>query len=170
MTLHFGDVNADGQINAKDMILIQNYINGGRLSTPEKFNSDLDCDGSVGESDLELLRSYISGKISLYDIPANSFRKPEQSWLYGRTMYCDGDSIAKGTGTDTFGSAFSSYCHYIGDSYGMDYEDQRGRRNHSRAKSRKTRSLDGKVFWSVCSLCTRITTLFCSTAVSMIYS
>ena len=78
-TLTFGDVNSDGSINSKDIILVENYINGGRLSTPEKFNSDLDCDGSVGESDLELLRSYISGKISLYDIPANSFRMPEHS-------------------------------------------------------------------------------------------
>ena len=120
-TLTFGDVNSDGSINSKDIILVENYINGGRLSTPEKFNSDLDCDGSVGESDLELLRSYISGKISLYDIPANSFRMPEHSWLYGKKLYSDGDSVAKGTGTDTFGKDFHSYSYYLAEKYSMDF-------------------------------------------------
>ena len=37
-TLTFGDVNSDGSINSKDIILVENYINGGRLSTPEKLS------------------------------------------------------------------------------------------------------------------------------------
>lgn len=119
--LHFGDVNADGQINAADMLMIQN-----KEPVPteaQRRSADLNGDGTVDDADAVLLGDYLSGRTAYHELPAASFNKPEQSWLYGRTMYCDGDSIAKGTGTDTFGSAFSSYCHYIGDSYGMTYED-----------------------------------------------
>ena len=119
--LTFADINSDGEIDGQDIILIENYINGGRLSTLEKLNSDLDCDGSVTENDLELLRSYISGKTSLYDLPANSFDAPEQSFLYGKKLYSDGDSVAKGTGTDTFGKGFHSYAYYLAEKYGMDF-------------------------------------------------
>lgn len=122
--LSFGDLNADGVIDAGDLILLRNYSDGGELTLTQRLSADLNCDGAVDGADSELLGEYVSGEISYYSLPAVKFAKPAGSFLYGRTMYCDGDSIAKGTGTDTFGSEFYSYCHYIGYNYGMDFVDK----------------------------------------------
>ena len=46
---------------------------------------------------------------------------PEHSWLYGKKLYSDGDSVAKGTGTDTFGKDFHSYSYYLAEKYSMDF-------------------------------------------------
>ena len=119
--LHFGDVNADRVINAADLLMLQNKE--PIPTEAQRRSADLNGDGKLDEADAILLSEYLSGKIAYHEIPAASFNKPVQSWLYGKRMYCDGDSIAKGTGTDTFGSAYYSYCHYIGDRYGMTYED-----------------------------------------------
>ena len=121
-TLHFGDINADGVIDASDILLIENQ--DAPMTEVQRRSADLNCDGKADAADAELLGDYLSGRTAYHELPAASFDVPLQSWLYGKSMYCDGDSIAKGTGTDTFGTDFSSYCHYIGNRYGMNYVDR----------------------------------------------
>ncbi|MBR1482337.1 MAG: leucine-rich repeat protein [Ruminococcus sp.] len=117
--LTFGDVNLDDTIDNKDIVLLENYIYGGTISHLSRLNADLNSDGKADDADLRLLRSYIAGEISLRDLPANSFKPVEQSYLSGKTLYSDGDSVAKGTGTDTFGSGFRSYAHWLAEKYEM---------------------------------------------------
>ena len=119
-TLRFGDVNDDGMIDAADLTMTESRD----LTEKQRRSADLNADGFCDEADTALLLEYLSGRTAYCDLPAASFDKPVQNRLYGKKMYCDGDSIAKGTGTDTFGSDFASYCHYIGDRYGMDYVDK----------------------------------------------
>ena len=56
-----------------------------------------------------------------FEIPSNSYLKPQPNYLYGKKLYSDGDSVAKGTGTDTLGSGFHSYAYYIAEKYGMNF-------------------------------------------------
>ena len=119
--LSFGDANADGSVDVKDIVLLENYISDGKLTETGKLNSDLDCDGAVTKADIKLLRSYVKGEISLFEIPSNSYLKPQPNYLYGKKLYSDGDSVAKGTGTDTLGSGFHSYAYYIAEKYGMNF-------------------------------------------------
>ena len=119
--LTFADINSDGMVDKQDIILVENYIAGGKLSAIEKLNADLDCDGTVTQSDLDLLREYVRGARSCYDLPANSYLTPECDYLYGKKLYNDGDSVAKGTGTDVFGKSFHSYAYYLAEKYDMDF-------------------------------------------------
>ena len=56
-TLNKYDVNGDGEINVKDLLLIQRYILGAHDVTLEK--ADLNGDGEVNDSDVQMLKQYL---------------------------------------------------------------------------------------------------------------
>ena len=55
-----GDVNRDGAINMKDLVLIQQYINHWNVSIVERA-TDVDNDGGITMKDLVILQQYING-------------------------------------------------------------------------------------------------------------
>lgn len=122
--VNYGDVNCDGKIDDKDTNLISRYLsNNIALSQIQLCNADIDNNLEVTENDKQLLEKYISNDISYYTLPAvkNLYASPD--YLSGKSMYCDGDSVAFGTGTNTFGNAYFSYCHYIAQKYNMTMQN-----------------------------------------------
>ena len=123
--VNYGDINCDGKIDDKDTSLISRYLsNNIALSQIQLCNADIDNDLEVTENDKQLLEKYISNDISYYTLPAvkNLYASPD--YLSGKSMYCDGDSVAFGTGTNTFGNDCFSYCHYIAQKYNMDMQNK----------------------------------------------
>ena len=61
-----GDVNLDGEINAKDSNLLKRYVSGEMtLDDPELFViADLNHDGEINAKDSNILKRYLSGEIS----------------------------------------------------------------------------------------------------------
>ena len=55
-----GDVNRDGNINMKDLVLIQQFINHWDVSIVESA-ADVNDDGEINMKDLVLLQRYING-------------------------------------------------------------------------------------------------------------
>lgn len=61
-----GDVNGDGSINMKDVLLLRKYIAGQQdadLTQEDLWASDLNQDGAVNMKDVLLLRKYIAGQV-----------------------------------------------------------------------------------------------------------
>ena len=56
-----GDINEDGSINLKDVVLLRRYIAGGWNVTLDETTADINKDGSVNLKDVVLLRRYIAG-------------------------------------------------------------------------------------------------------------
>ena len=57
-----GDVNCDGEVNGKDLIVIKKYINGEKELTEQgKINADVNDDDLVNQADVEVLRKYLVG-------------------------------------------------------------------------------------------------------------
>ena len=55
-----GDLNADGKINAADLVLMQKYILGTVEFTPEQFNkADMDGDVLVNAFDVVIIRKIL---------------------------------------------------------------------------------------------------------------
>ena len=121
-TLLFGDADISGQIDDKDIILIEKYINGeARLSEIQIFNSDVNGDAKVDDADIVPIKNYNKNLISYYAYPVTKNIADLPMYIEGMSMYCDGDSVAKGTGTNTFGNDFYSYCNYLAEEYNMTY-------------------------------------------------
>lgn len=55
-----GDINGDAKVNMKDLVLLQQYINGWDVDVDERF-ADVNGDGSVNMKDLVLLQQFING-------------------------------------------------------------------------------------------------------------
>ena len=55
-----GDVNRDGAINMKDIVLVQQYINHWDVSIVERA-ADVNDDGDINMKDLVILQQYING-------------------------------------------------------------------------------------------------------------
>lgn len=119
--INFADSDLNGKTDNKDIILIKNYLDDkAKLSTERMLNSDVDCDGKITVNDADLIDKYIDHKISYYEFPATVNLKPEYNYLDGKTMYCDGDSVAQGVGTKILGNDFYSYCNYVTDKHNMN--------------------------------------------------
>lgn len=119
-TVNFCDADLSGTVDNNDIILIKKYIDGkAKLSDSQKRNCDVDGDADVTTADIELIERYIMNEISLSKLPVAENIEEKTDLLYGKTMYCDGDSVAKGTGTNILGSNFYSYCNYITDTYNI---------------------------------------------------
>lgn len=66
-----GDLNKDGEINLKDVVLLRRYIAGGWNVTLDEKIADCNGDGTVNLKDVVLLRRYIAGgwNVKLTDSP-----------------------------------------------------------------------------------------------------
>lgn len=61
ITLRYGDVNGDGEINTNDVILIQNYISKVVVLTPDQIKrADVNADGQVSSLDVIAIQKYIA--------------------------------------------------------------------------------------------------------------
>lgn len=116
----FCDADLNGTVDSNDVILLKKYIDGKlKLSESQIRNCDVDGDTLVTSYDTSLIEKYVMNKIPRSELPVAKNIERKTDFLYGKTMYCDGDSVAKGTGTNIFGSDFYSYCNYITDTYNM---------------------------------------------------
>ncbi len=58
--LKSGDVNNDGNVNMKDIVLLQKYLNGYDV-TINTSASDVNADGKINMKDIALLQQYLNG-------------------------------------------------------------------------------------------------------------
>ena len=56
-----GDINRDGEINAKDVTVLRRYLAGGWNVTIIEAASDIDRDGNINAKDVTILRRYLAG-------------------------------------------------------------------------------------------------------------
>ena len=59
MDATYGDANGDGQVNAKDVVLIQRFLSG--WSVEIAGNADANADGKTNAKDVVLLQRYLAG-------------------------------------------------------------------------------------------------------------
>ncbi len=119
-TVYFGDVNCDGNISSDDVTLIKNHIAGAiALDDIQKRNADVDYNGKIDSADCKMIERCISNDYSEKAMPAAKSLYSADNYLYGKSIYCDGDSIARGTGTNILGNGYYSYCNYIADANNM---------------------------------------------------
>lgn len=124
-TVLFGDADLNGSVDKNDTDLIQSFLdNKTDFSDIQLCNSDVDGDLSVTSADLSLISQYIQNKISYYNFPSAKGIAPSTDYISGKTMYCDGDSIALGIGTNVLGNSYYSYCNYISQTYNMPMENR----------------------------------------------
>lgn len=55
----YGDVNGDGNINNRDLGLLQKYLNGSDV-TVDELAADLNADGKLNNRDLGLLQKLLN--------------------------------------------------------------------------------------------------------------
>lgn len=116
----FGDVDCNGQINNADLKLLNEYLDKKTgLSSQALLNADVDALSGVGSVDYDLIKKYVENKISYTSFPCANALAQEVNYLNGKSIYCDGDSVAKGTGTNIFGNQYYSYCDYVAEKYNM---------------------------------------------------
>lgn len=119
-TVKFGDVNCDGKLSSSDTALLDKYIKGtASFNSIQKRNADVDYNGKINSSDTNIIKKCISNDYSLKAMPAVKSRYQSENYLYGKSIYCDGDSIARGTGTNIQGNSYYSYCNFIADANSM---------------------------------------------------
>lgn len=118
--ISFGDLNADGSINNKDVASLRNYSLGlEKLSTEQKLSADINCNGQVDDDDITQLMKYLEGRCAYQELLPFSGNYSKTNVYYAKKLYCAGDSVCRGTGTDLMGESFYSYANYITDLYGM---------------------------------------------------
>ena len=59
--VHIGDVNGDGEINAKDVTQLRRYLAGGWNAEIHEENSDVNGDDEVNAKDVTMLRRFLAG-------------------------------------------------------------------------------------------------------------
>ena len=119
-TVKFGDVDCDGKLSSSDTALLDKYIKGtASFNSIQKRNADVDYNGKINSTDTNIIKKCISNDYSLKAIPAVKSQYQSENYLYGKAIYCDGDSIARGTGTNIQGNSYYSYCNFIADANNM---------------------------------------------------
>lgn len=112
--LLFGDVNCDGVVDKADVKSLSDTLSKNQpFSNNSYFNADVDANGTVNEADKDLIEQFIENKISYNQFPVAQNLAESFNYLDGKRIYCNGDSIAKGTGTNILGNSFYSYCNYV---------------------------------------------------------
>lgn len=114
------DADLNGTSDKNDIILLKKYLDGEeKLNDSQMRNCDINGDILVTSADVELIEKYVMNEIPLSELPVAEHIQEKTNFLYGKTMYCDGDSVAKGIGTNVLGNDYYSYCNYISDTYNM---------------------------------------------------
>jgi hypothetical protein len=63
LTNHFGDLNDDGQVDVRDLVLFTHHLNGTRLLAPGLTNRlDLNQDGKADDTDRRILADMIANR------------------------------------------------------------------------------------------------------------
>lgn len=69
IVINYGDVNLDGQVNSKDVVLIKRYLGGSvELTVQQLILADVNGDNCVDENDCELIQEYASAIIDKFPI------------------------------------------------------------------------------------------------------
>ncbi len=76
----YGDVNGDGDINNRDLALLQQYINGWDVEIDE-VAADVNDDSDINNRDLALLQQYING----WDVTLGPVDPDEDENIYNDT-------------------------------------------------------------------------------------
>lgn len=137
--ISFGDLNGDGTINNKDIVLLRNYFNGTqKLSTEQKLSADINCNGEADEDDISQIMEYLEGKCAYRDLLPFSGNYAKTNVYYAKKLYCAGDSVCKGSGTDIMGESLYSFANYISGLYGMNLKnDSQGGITLAKQKDKK---------------------------------
>ena len=56
-----GDINCDGSVDLKDVVMLGKYIAGGYNIELDEDTADLNGDGAVNDNDIDILRKFIAG-------------------------------------------------------------------------------------------------------------
>ena len=56
----YGDVNADGKVDVKDLTVMKQYINGTTNVNINLESADVNLDNKVDETDLDILSKYLA--------------------------------------------------------------------------------------------------------------
>lgn len=77
-----GDINSDGMVNMKDIVLLQQYLNGWDVTIDESV-SDINEDYTIDMKDVVSLQKYMNKLSSLPNIPSISYKVhiENKSWL-----------------------------------------------------------------------------------------
>ena len=114
----YGDVDNNGTVDADDAKLAKSLI--GAVPTEEELTTaDVDDDGQINENDVNLILQAAGNEFYTQLFPCVKALYSAPDYLSGRTMYCDGDSVAYGSGTDTMGNSTYSFCNYVAEKYNM---------------------------------------------------
>jgi hypothetical protein len=63
LTNNFGDLNDDGQVDVRDIVLLTHHLNGTRLlSTQMLARAEVNLDGAVSDTDRRILAEMIAGR------------------------------------------------------------------------------------------------------------
>lgn len=114
----YGDVNNNGTVDAADAKLAKSLID--TVPTEEELTAaDVDDDGKITENDVNLILQAVGNEFYAQFFPCAKAMYSAPDYLSGRTMYCDGDSVAYGSGTNTMGNSTYSFCNYVAEKYNM---------------------------------------------------
>ena len=114
----YGDVNNNGTVDAADAKLAKSLID--TVPTEEELTAaDVDDDGKITENDVNLILQAVGNEFYAQLFPCAKAMYSAPDYLSGRTMYCDGDSVAYGSGTNTMGNSTYSFCNYVAEKYNM---------------------------------------------------
>lgn len=115
----YGDVDNNGTVDASDAKLARELVNEKNPSEKQLTSADVDNDGVITDNDVNLILQAVGNEFYNQLFPCAKALYTAPDYLSGRTMYCDGDSVAYGSGTDTMGNSPYSYCNYVAEKYNM---------------------------------------------------
>jgi len=76
----YGDINNDGEIDVRDVVLVMQYIIGLRDLTEDQLKAaDVNGDGEVNVQDATMLMQYVLGLIESFTLPIISVEEIEKS-------------------------------------------------------------------------------------------
>jgi hypothetical protein len=61
VSIRYGDVNGDGEIDALDITLLRRFVAGWNVGEINLAAADTNGDGRVDEADITVLRRYVAG-------------------------------------------------------------------------------------------------------------
>lgn len=112
--IDFGDLNTDGEIDATDVSLMENYISGDRSEYFEQ--GDLNLDGIIDSNDLDILEKYISGTMDSLPVEQIDTTAPAADFsISPAEAVTDADVIFDASASVDAQSGISYYAWNFGD-------------------------------------------------------